>query len=191
MNVILLKFSKRENSTKQPDITGITPVSCDLKDETSIMNPVLIFSTGILPTAAINPVSLYNYALINNFQRYYFIKDWRYVLGRWEATLEVDVLASYKSAIGSMSEYVLRSSYASDGEVIDLMYPGTTKIAVDVETEPTIFKSQYSLGYFMVGIISNSTTASMGAVSYYQMTGAQVARLKAYMMRNDFITDNQ
>ena len=189
MNVILLKFSKRENSTKQPDITGITPVSCDLKDDTSIMNPVLIFSTGILPTASINPVSLYNYALINNFQRYYFIKDWRYILGRWEATLEVDVLASYKSAIGSMSEYVLRSSYASDGEVIDLMYPGTTKIAVDVETEPTIFKSQYSLGYFMVGIISNSSTATMGAVSYYQMSAQQVANLKSYMMSNSFISE--
>lgn len=189
MNVILCKVSKRENSTKQPDVTGITPVSCTLKDDTSILNPVLVFSTGILPTAAINPVSIYNYALINNFQRYYFIKDWRYILGRWEATLEVDVLASYKTAIGGLTEYVLRSSYASDGEIIDLMYPGKTKIAVDVNTEPTIFKSQYSLGYFIVGIISNSSTASLGAVSYYQMTAQQVANLKSYMMSNSFISE--
>ena len=190
MNVILAKFSKRENSTKQPDLTGITPISCELKEETSILNPVLIFSPGVLPTAAINPVALYNYALINNFQRYYFIRDWRYILGRWEATLSVDVLASYKTAIGSMSEYVLRSSYTSDGEVIDLMYPGTAKVAVDVNTEPTIFKSQYSLGYYIVGMINNSQSAALGAISYYQMSATQVARMKSYMLGNPFITDN-
>lgn len=190
MNVILLKFSKRENSTKQPDITGITPVSCELKDDTSIMNPVLVFSTSFLPTPAINPVSLYNYVLINNFQRYYFIDDWKYILGRWEASLSVDVLASYKSAIGSSTEYVVRSASRFNGEIADEMYPATTDAGINcAQIDSGLFVKTMNSGFYIVGIINNQSNAAQGAITYYQMTAAQVATLKSYMMGNDFMLE--
>ena len=110
MNVYLFGFQKKENSTAQPDTKDGTLVSVQLKENTSVTNPVLILNlqSGGSP---INP-SLYNYAYIPSFMRYYYISDWVYLNGVWECSCNVDVLASNKSVIGNMSTYVLRSAYA-------------------------------------------------------------------------------
>lgn len=189
MNVRMYNFEKRKNSTKQPVVTDATMFSVTLKDSTSVLNPTLLFNPGNAGfTNPFNP-SQFNYCHIPYFSRYYFVRDWRFLNGVWECDLSVDVLASFKAGIGLSTEYVTRSSYTSDGTIIDNMYPGTAHIEVDAESIPTIFKSQYSLGYFIVGIISNSSTATMGAVSYYQMTGQQIANLKSYMMSASFMTE--
>lgn len=187
MNVILLKFSKKDNSTKQPDITGITPISCELKDDTSVLNPVLIFSPSFLPTPAINPVSLYNYALINNFQRYYFITDWQYILGRWQATLRVDVLASYKSAIGGMQEYVVRSASSYNNNITDTYYPTLPKTTQITQRIESPFNST---GVFVVGIISNDNANTLGAVNYYFMSYSELSYFKSYLMSETFLSAN-
>ena len=41
MNVTLYKFTKRINSTKQPPQIDGHSFTCQLKDETSFMNPIL------------------------------------------------------------------------------------------------------------------------------------------------------
>ena len=187
MNVILLKFSKKENSTAQPNITGITPVSCTLKDDTSILNPVLVFSTGILPTPSINPVSLYNYAVIDNFQRYYFITDWQYILGRWEASLKVDVLASYKSAIGSMQEYVVRAASSYNNNIIDTFYPALPTPTVQISRITSPFNTT---GVYVLGLISNDNSNTLGAINYYFMSYSELSSFKSYLMSDPFLTAN-
>lgn len=189
MNVILYSFSKRKNSTKIPTASTGTTISCQLKENCSVLNPTLIFNPG--NSAFSNPFSpsQFNYVNIPFFGRYYFVDDWTFLNGVWECRLSVDVLASFKLSIGNMTEYVKRSSHTYNDEIIDTMYPGTAEIRISAESLPTIFKSQYSLGYFVVGLISNSSTATMGAVSYYQMSGQQLANLKSYMMSNSFMSE--
>ena len=189
MNVLLYNFSKRKNSTKQPDPTTATTISCQLKETTSVISPVLQFNpatTGF--STPFNP-SQFNYAHLPLFSRYYFITDWVWLNGLWECQLAVDVLASYKLPIGALSEYVVRSSAAKNGEIIDNLYPATCEIRTSNTLISTPFVRSYGGGYYIIGIISNDSASAQGAVSYYQMTAGQVATLKSYMMSESFLSE--
>ena len=81
-------FSKNPNSTKQPNGDG-TIYSCNLIEPCSVVNPVIALAIQTKPYG-------FNYAKIPEFGRFYFVNDWTYSGGRWIATLNVDVLASWK-----------------------------------------------------------------------------------------------
>lgn len=183
MTVEFLSFSKRSNSTKQP-ISGQTALSCELKDPTSMINPTLVIKNT---PAAWNPI--WNYAHIQAFDRYYFINNWRWLNGVWECDMVCDVLASFKTEIGNLTEYVLRSSYVSNGQIVDLQYPTTAETRVNASMLTNRFTAVFAGGYYVLGVISNDPNNAQGAVTYYQMTPAQLAALKAYMMSDTFLTD--
>lgn len=189
MNVILYSFSKRKNSTKIPTASTGTTISCQLKENCSVLNPTLIFNPG--NSAFSNPFSpsQFNYVNIPFFGRYYFVDDWTFLNGVWECRLSVDVLASFKLSIGNMSEYIVRSSVAKNGEIIDNMFPATCDIRVNNTLVASPFARSYGGGYYIVGVINNDSAASQGAVTYYQMTASQVATLKSYMMSESFLSE--
>ena len=97
MNITFYQFSKRTNSTKIVNVSGTT-LNCELKDATSIFNPGLVIRA--VP-AGWNPI--WNYAYIPAFDRYYFINNWTWLNGVWGCSLVCDVLASFKSEIGSLT----------------------------------------------------------------------------------------
>ena len=188
MIVNLYSFQKKKNSTAQPQIqTATTLTSVQLKDSTGIMNPILlinpnnaVFSTPFVPSG-------FNYAHIPAFGRYYFVNDWTWINGLWECSLSVDVLASFKTAIGAMSEYILRSSSQFETSVSDITYPVTTNYAV---TRAPIDLNLDMIGFYVLGIISNSSAVSEGAISYYIMTAAEMANFKSYLMSETFLSAN-
>ena len=118
MQIYLYKFNKRPNSTAQPLPTAGKAFTVQIKDECSFITPVLRFTPDNLVSGVFSPVA-YNYVQIAYWQRFYYITDWQYINGSWEATLSVDVLASFKAEIGSTSAYVVRAAGASDGSIID------------------------------------------------------------------------
>lgn len=183
MNIDFYSFTKRNNSTAQPS-TGATTLSCQLKDDTSMVTPTLIIKA--VPS---NWSPIWNYCKISKFNRYYFIKDWRWTLGVWEADCVVDVLASFKTPIGNLQEYVLRSSFTSNGYIADMQYPATSETQVAAVMLTNRFQSVFAGGYYVLGVISNDSNSAQGAVTYYLMTPAQLAALKAYMMSDAFMTD--
>lgn len=191
MNVKFYNFQKRTNSTKIPG-SGESYINypCQLKAETSIVNPTLILETI---TAGNTPT--YTYVYIESFSRYYFIVNWRWTNGVWECDCVPDVLASFKTAIGNMSEYVVRSASESNGQIADMQYPTTAETrvnATDLSITPgnlPVFQSVLAGGYYVLGVISNDSNSAQGAVTYYQMTPAQLAALKNYMMSDTFLTD--
>ena len=136
-----------------------------------------------------NPI--WNYAYIPSFRRYYFINNWRWKNAVWECDLYCDVLASFKTEIGNMSEYILRSSYEYNGQVVDVQYPTTAETRVNATMIDSIFKSVFPGGYYVLGIISNDSSAAQGAVTYYQMSADELAVLKEYMMSDTFLTEQQ
>lgn len=178
--ITLYTFYKRENSTKRPDgsVTQKTH-NAVFKMPTSLQRPEITFDFGLKG----NP-TYYNYAYIPALgNRYYFIKDWTVSEGHlWTAQMEVDVLASWKNAIGNSTQYVLRSSNTSDGHICDRLYPtkqGPSLKQSSATSNP--FKKSISDGRYVCGII-NADKDGVGAVHYYAFTQAQFNALTSYLM---------
>lgn len=180
ISVKLYTFAKEPNSTALPSGSG-TNFDCVLIDNTSVMNPQIKLILNINP-------SIYNYAYIADFGRYYFISDWSADAGRWIATMSCDVLASFKSSITSSTQYVARSASEFDEYLSDTLYPTTTDISI--QSASVIGSSCYptpSSITFIVGIISQVSgipTAQQGSVVYYAMTGAQISSLLTFLNTN-------
>lgn len=182
MTITFYQFTKRSNSTKIVDVSG-TSKSCQLKDSVSMIAPTLIIQA--VP-ASWNPI--WNYCYIPGFKRYYFIKDWRWANGVWECDLVVDVLASFKTEIGNMSEYIERASYTFDSDIVDTAYATTAQVSVKKTILTTDYLPAWNSGFYVIGIIGNESTATQGAITYYQMTATEFARLRAYLLSDTFLT---
>lgn len=77
-------------------------LSCALKDNTSILDPVLIVRSS-------DTFYTYNYMHIPEFHRYYFIDDIRSVHNiEWEIHGHIDVLETYKNEILSNTAVIRR-----------------------------------------------------------------------------------
>lgn len=158
-NVNLYSFSKEVNSTKQPTGSG-TEYSCVSNDDLDTLHPRIPLNIG----AAANP-SAYNYMYIASFSRYYWIRKWTFETGLWVAYCDVDPLASWKSQIGSTSAYVLRAAAASNGAIIDNLYPKTSTILKENDIGNALWNTDpLTSGSYVVGVIGQST------VKYYTMT---------------------
>lgn len=175
ISIILYQFDKRVNSTKQPtedDVVIIT--SGQLNNTSGVLAPLVNFTT-------IDNPSNINYAYIASFGRYYYIDDWRFGDGFWQAQMHVDVLASWKDGIGSSTQYVTRAYQEYDGDIVDTLFPAksTPVLAYSPANEPDIF-SINNVSYIL-GIIANS---GKGAVTYYGMTEAQFSEFSRFMLEN-------
>lgn len=184
MIITFWAFDKRSNSTKRPEMAAGSGLECQLKDDCSIIAPVL--EIRAMPE---NLSPLWNYCFIPTFSRYYFINNWIWRNGLWEIECVEDVLASFKMQIGNMSEYVVRAASEADGSIIDMEYPTTALTEVHSRILPDVkpFVATWAMGYWVVGIINNLSQASQGAITYYQMTAKQMAAFKGYMMSDAFL----
>ena len=160
--VRLYTIEKYDRSTKQPAGTG-KEYECLANTPFSILSPALRLSTG-------DAVNVYNYVYVPSVDRYYFVNEWTYSRGLWEADCAVDVLASWKSYIGDSTLYVLRSAAQSNGAVIDMAYPTTAELSIVqkafslADSDQLPWKYDGSTGGYIVGIIGYG-----GAVSYWYM----------------------
>ena len=176
MLAYFFKMDKRPNSTKQPVLSQGRQVNVELKDETSFTNPTLKINNEIV-SGQFSP-DIYNYVFIPYWQRYYFINDWIYMLGIWECTCVVDVLASFKTDIGNVSTMVIRSSSDFNTYLSDGIYPLTTDNTVTVTAIPQ--NIDINTGCYIIGIVSCADTPyRKGAVTYYSMSEAD---LNSFMM---------
>lgn len=79
-----------------------------LRESTSILNPVVTFSTVIQSQL----ISSANYAYIDEFNRYYYITDIVSVVnGMWSISLHVDVLMTYKNGFRGLKAIVARQEH--------------------------------------------------------------------------------
>lgn len=158
-------FSKRQNSTLQPSTAG-TSYTVYLKDNVSILSPVFLIDGIDLAVT---------YCRWNG--RYYFVRD--IILSNnniYQVSCEIDALATWKTAIGSSSQYILRSASASDGSIVDGFYP-TKKDPVVTKNGPSTslpWATGVNGGYYVVGVISggdstggHTGTIQQGVVQYY------------------------
>ena len=190
VSVDFYQTPKRINSTKiVTQVVGDFGLTCEIKDVTNLFTPTLIISTDRFTDGLgniKNPMK-YVYCRISDFDRYYFVRSWSWILGRWECALEVDVLATFKTQIGNSSMYVLRSASQCDPDIVDTKYPvkaagadtsyqGETYGSVYNVWNTNIYGSTVSDGFFRVSIVNNDSSA-IGAVSHYAISGSVMAEL--------------
>ncbi len=162
LTVTFYKFTKRSDSTARP--AGGTSFGCVLKTASSVIDPVIELDTGT--TARPD----FNYAYIPDYGRYYWISDWTWISNRlWEASMTVDILATYKNEIGNTPLYVLRSSGAWNGNIIDNLYPyKTDSIFYKVTHQSPFFFNpadtavNVNAGTYVVGIAGPGYTQYVG-----------------------------
>lgn len=169
-DVTFYNFEKRNNSVKRPDDT-VTHVDfkCRVLNGTGILNPKIELDIGLTS----NPAR-YNYAYIPDFQRYYYVREWNFDRGLWIASLEVDVLATYKRRIGMSTLYVLRASGNYDGNIMDGKYPVK---AIPTYSRVAITNPYTSInsGCFVIGVVSKG--GNFGSLTYHALTAAEMAGL--------------
>ena len=182
---------KKLNSTKIPTYGYYDEIdlSVELKAVTNLFTPSLVISADTFTDGLghiVNPMQ-YNYCYLPDFQRYYFVRSWSWILGRWECALEVDLLASFKTEIGNSSLYVLRSYSEYDPDIVDTKYPVKAQGADTTYQQRSygsvynvwntnIYSSSISDGFFRVSIVNNDSSA-IGAVSHYAISGSVMAEL--------------
>ena len=183
MNVSLMSFSKKKNSTATPSSSG-SAHNGTLRVGCSVLNPVIGFELSRTTFAN------WNYAYISDFYRYYYIQDWKWEGGLWWAYMEVDPMASFKVGIGASSCYVLRSASEYDNSIIDNLYPSE---AYSYGTSPAEYVDYLDIEHltdsiYVVGIIGQGDGGKGGAVTYYAFTEGQLSAFKAQLLTTtDFV----
>lgn len=91
MNIRLCTNSSEKNKINKNISTGIT-LSGTLRNNSNVVNPSIVINID-------NP-TIYNYAYIPEFNRYYFITEYISLrTGIWQINLKSDVLMSFKDPI--------------------------------------------------------------------------------------------
>lgn len=178
MQAIFYQFAKRTNSTKRP--SGGQDFGIDLKAPCNIIDPEIKMATQSDPTG-------YNYCYLPTFSRYYWVKNWTYSVGLWNASLTVDTLASYRDEIGYSTEYVVRSSAKFDPKIADNLYPTkatiTTRTIYANSTPFTDDPESGSQGFFVVAVNAPGYVSFGGAI-YLAMSGTTFQKLMAALLQN-------
>ena len=115
---IRLYNSSDETNKINKTLTNEIVLNGTLKDETSVMNPIILIEA--------NNLTQYNYCYIPLFKRYYFIKDITVVRNNlFRLFLDIDVLMSYKNDILNLDVIIDKSEtnnnadkYINDGSFV-------------------------------------------------------------------------
>lgn len=167
----MFTFSKKINSTKQPSGSGAN-VSAVFKENTSVVSPTFIikgFNTS------------WNY--IKWGSRYYFVDDIVIISNdHAEYVCRTDVLATFKSVIGSSSQYVIRAAGAYNPYVVDMKYPAqASSILSNVSLSGL---SVDSTGLYVLGVVGAGSTNS---VTYYTMGAANFSQLMIALFDDSYL----
>lgn len=105
MDIRLCNNNSEKNKINKTITAGIT-LSGTLRNSSNVVTPTIIINIE-------NP-TIYNYAYIPEFKRYYFITDYISVrTGIWQINLKSDVLMSFKDSI--LASRVLVNKSESNG----------------------------------------------------------------------------
>lgn len=179
-SAVFYKTNKRANSTFIPSGAYLDTM-VTLKENVSVIAPNLIINFHDAT------ITEYNYVYIAALNRRYFVTEWRSVNATtWECSCAVDVLASYKTDIGSQTHYILRSASEYNGYIADSAYitDASPDITIQKYLNPFVYGAggdpPHAVGTYILGIISSSA-ASQGSVAYYMLNETMMSSFKEWL----------
>lgn len=175
-------FAKLENSTARPSTGSWAEYSVVFKDGADFSNPSLSLA------ADFSVVYGKNYAYF--LGRYYWVTDIKAArTGYCIISMKIDVLATYKTAIGNADLYVLRSSAAYDGTIKDNFYPVLASARYNTQEEdPNTLPLDYSNGYYLVNIAGtqtrNGTLVQLTPPNYKALIAALYSQIDGFQLED-------
>ena len=152
MKIRMYKFSKRDNSTKQPSASDSYVVKdIILKDDTDIHTPSIELHTTD---------ATYTYVYIPDWDKYYFVSDVTYINNSEVIyNLEEDSLATKKADIGNTVAHIAYSSTGWDKWKIDnRIAVKATKTYASSSDTPGGFDST---GSFILTVVNDQSKSGM------------------------------
>lgn len=134
ITISLYQITEDEKTFPKTLGTAVSTHTVTLKDGCSIDNPTVSFSGGNAIMATLN------YAYIDTFQRYYYIRDRKMtVAGVCELTLESDVLQSFATEIKACPATITRQEdrRKADAYLIDNKYKAKSYRQITTQDFPT------------------------------------------------------
>ena len=174
MEAVFYNFAKRQNSTKVPAGNAGTTFNVTLKQPTSMNDPVLRLNADTFG---------FNYAAFNG--SYYFVSDIQSIRNNlWDVYLTRDILATYRAQILAQSLYVTRSYSQYDGYLLDTKYPAKVDYTVQETTvsAPWDASLDFTSGTYICGIVGAQVSGSVGSVTYWALTQAQLRAMLSELM---------
>ena len=184
MEIRIGTFDKEVNSTKQINISGpttpnFTNIEVKLKAPCSIMSPVIVLTDDVYDPS-------WNYCYIYIWHRFYFIHDAVINTGqRWELTLGVDVLATWKSQILASTAYVARSASNYSNYIPDSTWSHNSNI---LHSSQTINVGLATPGTYLLFTSSyeGGTISGIPSQSVYVVSTSTLQDLCEYIFSNNF-----
>lgn len=131
INISLYQITEPENVFPKTIGTAVSTHTITLKDGCSIDKPTVSFSGGSAVMATLN------YAYIDAFGRYYFIRDRNMTVnGICELTLESDPLQSFSTEIKACTATITRNQNVRQGYLSDSGYNALAYQGVQYKTFP-------------------------------------------------------
>lgn len=166
LSINLYTFSKKFNSTKQPDV-GATTASCVWKSPYSTDEPDIEMRAEDIPATA-------NYAYIPEFGRYYWIdKNRKYRdSGHADIKLITDVLATYKPYILQQTFFIDKNEHTYNSAYSDsrIACTGNRLIGESTVEIPELAETSYGMYYVeIVGAESSGTFTNKYIMSPFEM----------------------
>lgn len=114
-----LYYTRDDKHKLHKTLTSIHNCVGSLRDECSLINPVILLETAEATACRANYLEITDL----DIQRYYFIKDWiMYRTGILEVHAELDPLMTYESEIRQVSATIERNEYEADSYLVDENY---------------------------------------------------------------------
>lgn len=160
MRVQIYNIKKKVNSTALPS-NLLTTVDFVYKDAQSSHNPTIIINK--------QSIKGWNYAKIDG--SYFWINDIVYAGNHIELSLNIDVLATYRSEIFATTAFISR---AKDGSIyqIDSMNPPTVDIIEKKEEYDINYFSE--IGSYLISVAGGTTSSGGGLATQYVLNDFQL-----------------
>lgn len=120
------------------NLSPVNSITCKIKDNCTLDNPVLIIEKDSLPNIATS-----NYCYISDFARYYYIHDITLMTGgRIAVKCRCDVLMSFSGSIRSLNGVIERQEHLFNDYIVDEKAP---------------VRSERLISYHQVGSVTGSS----------------------------------
>ena len=168
-------FSKRHNSTKRPATQG-TVVNVLLKDGADILNPIFELNTLDFTINYVKAFDQYYFAHVQNIDGH-----------RCNIICKLDYMATFKTYVGAYTGLV---EYTSSSSKVDILDPRNTPRDLISATYTSMTLSGINIntvGGYIIGVLSNDPSGSVGVIDYYTMTAGQMAAFCNELYDQNFI----
>lgn len=173
-------FSKRKNSTKQPADSDAYEITCRLKDNTNYQNLELFLTSSHAPT--------FNY--LQCFSRYYFVDNFEYVTNNtYIVHCSVDVLATYKSAVGGSSFYVERAQSSYDQYISDGVLSSRNFYVNSSQSQSDSISDFSGVGTYLITVTGGNQESSDFGVTTYACSQSEIISVLDFMFDDGNFTD--